>query len=396
MFGLKNINRCDVFIVLNILYSMQGLIYSPGFVNRLLQLMIIVWALFVSIKYLFGYNSNSKLLVATSWLVFMYTIYGGILLIYGNTFISYINELPPRYIYLQVSLRSLLPIYVFYNYAYKGYLSSDRIRLYGIILLIALVPVFYFQQSQIMLQLDRDEITNNMGYSFLSLLPLYCFYYKNNILQYILLSIALLFIIMAMKRGAIVISVICIGLIIYGNLFVGDNKRKIFNLFLSSIVVVGAIYFILHMLATSDYFALRLEQTLSGNSSGRDDLYNDILQSVKQENNVFYLLFGRGADSTWGVAGNYAHQDWLETLCNNGLIGVFLLFNFYFSLFRNMYFSRKLFIKPLYISYMILFITSFSKTLFSMSIQNMDIAQSLLIGYFSYWTTVSRGKFKSL
>lgn len=384
MFWLKKINRCDIFILLNILYSMQGLLYPQGFINQLLQIVIILWSLMVAVKYLFLKEYNSRLLKATSWLVFMYVIYGTILLVWGSSSIIYVGELPSKYIYLQVSLRSLLPIYVFYHYSYRGFLSNNRIRIYTLLLLVSLIPMFYFRQMQNLLRANRDEATNNMGYDFLSLLPLCCFFYKRPIIQYILLSVTLFFIVMAMKRGAIAIAVLCVVLFIYGNIFSKGNKYKIANLFLSAFIIIGTVYFVSYLVATSDYFALRLESTLAGDSSGRDDIFDVILKTVQNETNLFYFLFGRGADSTWGIAGGYAHNDWLETVCNNGILGVFILLYFYYTLVKGVRYLRKIPEKSIYISYIILFLILLLKTFFSMSIQNMDISQSLLLGYFAF------------
>lgn len=52
MFGLKKLNRCDVYLALNLLYSMQGLLYPSGAFNQMLQLIIIIWGLVVFMRYI--------------------------------------------------------------------------------------------------------------------------------------------------------------------------------------------------------------------------------------------------------------------------------------------------------------------------------------------------------
>ena len=54
MLGLKKLNRCDIFIALNVLYSMQGLLYPSGAINQICQLIIIVWGLVILAQYYFG------------------------------------------------------------------------------------------------------------------------------------------------------------------------------------------------------------------------------------------------------------------------------------------------------------------------------------------------------
>lgn len=385
MLGIKNLNRCDIYIALNVLYSMQGLLYPQGAINQILQLVIIMWGLEILLKYLLGSCKQTKTLKSISTLVFMYSLYGGVLIIWGNPFIEHILDLPPRYLYLQSSLRSLLRIYVFYHYASIGYLTVSRIRLYAILFLITFIPQYYYQQVQIMYMSDREEVTNNMGYTFLAVSPMLFFFNKKPLVQYALLAITLLFIIMAMKRGPIGIASVVIAALIWSNLFSGNKIHKFWAVFFSLLLIMGIVYVISYMMAESEYFVRRIEQTLSGDSSGRDDIYGTLWQRILDESNIFYFLFGRGADATWAVAGNYAHQDWLETLCNNGLVGGIILFYFYVRFFKDAYLSRRLFSKNFYYAYMMLFFIAFSQTLFSMSIQSMSLSLSLLLGYFSYW-----------
>ena len=151
MLGINHINRSDIFLALNILYSMQGILYPNGILNQALQLVIIIWGLSIFSKFLLSQLRQTRFLKATTALVLMYCLYGCILLFFGNPLIINIPDAPSRYIYLQVSLRSLLNIYVFYHYASKGFLTSSRIRIYTILLLCSLIPRFYYTQAQIML-----------------------------------------------------------------------------------------------------------------------------------------------------------------------------------------------------------------------------------------------------
>lgn len=385
MLGIKSINRCDVFIALNILYSMQGLLYPSGIINQILQLVIIVWGLIISSRYILGIYKQTKMLKATSALVFMYSLYGGVLILFGLPQLENIPDTPAKYIYLQVSLRSLLNIYVFYHYASKGILTTFRICVYAVILLLSFIPKFYYEQARILFETNREEMTNNMGYTFLAVLPTLFFFQKKPLLQYILLAVTLLYIVMAMKRGAIIIGLVATIALVGINIFSSNSKYKFWSMMFSVVLVTGAVYFVSKMMSESDYFAYRVEQTLSGDSSGRDDLYGTLWHSILNEQNMFYILFGRGADSTWAVAGNYAHQDWLETLCNNGLAGCVILLCFFLTFFRDAFSSRTIFSKNFYAAYMALFVITMSKTMFSMSIQSMEVPLSMLLGYFTYW-----------
>ncbi len=365
---------------------MQGLLYPSGVINRILQLVIIVWGLIIFSKYTFGPLRQTRLLKATSALVFMYCLYGGLLIIIGNPLLTAsIPGLPAKYIYLQVSLRSLLRIYVFYYYASVGYLTATRIRFYAVILLLSLIPQYYYQKAQITFTLGRDEVTNNIGYPFLSIITVLFFFNKKPFLQYVLLAATLIYIIMSMKRGAIAIGLVSVVALIGANIFSSSNKYKFWSVLFTAVLITGVTVFVSFMMSESDLFVYRIEQTLSGDSSARDVLYETTWRRITEESNIFYILFGRGADSTFAVAGDYAHQDWLETLCNNGLVGGVILLCFYVSLFRDACSSKNVFSRNYYIAYMLLFFNVFAATMFSMSIQSMELSYSMLLGYFTYW-----------
>ena len=382
---IKHLNRCDFFIALNLIYSMQGILYPNGIINKVLQLVIIIWGISIFSKLVFGRLYQTRLLKATTALILMYSLYGGLLIIFGNPLIINIHEAPSRYIYLQASLRSLLNIYVFYHYAGTGLLTVSRIRIYTLLLLCSLIPRYYYSQALIMLMSNRDEVTNNIGYSFLAIIPALFFFIKKPLLQYLLLAITLFFIIIAMKRGAIAIGLLTISLLLYSNIFTKDSKQKFWTFLLTIVLVLVAIFIVCYLMSNSDYFLFRIEQTLEGDSSGRDDIYSNLWKKLLNEHSVIYLLFGRGADSTWALAGNYAHQDWLETLCNNGLVGCVLLFNFFRCLLQDAFYSKKIFTKNYRNAYMVIFIIVFCQTLFSMSIQSLELPISIVLGYLTYW-----------
>ena len=252
------------------------------------------------------------------------------------------------------------------------------------VLLLSLIPQFYYQQDQIILASDREEVTNNMGYTFLSIIPLLFFFTSKPLIQYSLLAITMLYIIISMKRGAIVIGSLAVIALIWSNLFSKDSKHKIWSLLFAVVLVVATVAVVSNMMAEGGYFAYRVEQTLSGDTSGRDEIYETLWAGIIEEPNLFYMLFGRGGNGTWAVAGDFAHQDWLETLCNNGLVGGLILLGFYYRLLRDAFSSKALFSNNYFIAYLVLFFIAFSKTLFSMSIQSMEVSLSLLLGFLNF------------
>ena len=377
---LKRINQCDIFVGLWCIYMLQGILYPRGIFNQLLQLIMLLWSMLAVVRYIIHSTEylHSSILKAAFLLIVMYTIYGGIHIMFGEAI-----KMRDQYLYLQTSLNSLAPIFLFYTFTADGKLTSDRFRIYLPVLIVTCVLLYYENERQFSLLTNQEEVTNNIAYMFISLIPFLFFYSKKPFLQYTFMGIILLYVFMGMKRGAILIGVLGTMVLLYTNLKNSSRGMKFLFAILTIIIVVGVSKYIDYMMNNSAYFMARIEQTMDGDSSGRDIIYGNLWNTILTEQSPFYFYLGRGADSTLKIAGNYAHQDWLETFCNNGLIGVLILSYFFFAFGRNVLKSRFVFPGMMFYSFATLWIIIFSKTLFSMSIQDLKLFESMLIGYFA-------------
>lgn len=210
----------------------------------------------------------------------------------------------------------------------------------------------------------------------------FLFFFKQKLFRYIMLIIIMVMTIMCMKRGAILIGGICFVWFLWADFRYSDRlAHKITTLLLATCVVFSAIVYIDYKQETSSYFRSRIEQTLKGDASGRNEIYPKIWNAVKNDESVIHLLVGRGANATVNVAGNYAHQDWLELACNNGLLGVLLALLFYITIFFTAYLHRNNLRKEYYTAFLMVGFMLFSKTLFSMSIANMKIWEIMPIAF---------------
>lgn len=379
---LKKINQCDVYVGLWCIYMLQDVLYPSGIINQLLQLIMLLWGMTAVVRYIIRSTEYlySSLLKATFLLIVMYTIYGIIHIMFDPPVMVH-----AQYYYLQAALNSLVPIFLFYDYTMEGRLTSDRIRIYLPFLIVTCILVYYKNETFALSNSNKEEITNNIGYMFITLIPFLFFYSRKPILQYVFMGGILLYVFMAMKRGAILIGVISTMVLLYANIKEASRWTKIFIIMLTIIIVVGISTYIDYMMNNSVYFMARVEQTLEGNSSNRDVLYGTLWNTILLEPNPFFFYFGRGADSTLKVTEEFAHQDWLEIFCNNGLVGIIILFFFFYSFGKEAWASRQNLSKMMFYSFVTLFIIIFGKTLFSMSIQNLELSESMLVGYFAYW-----------
>lgn len=365
---------------------MQGILYPQGIINQLLQFVLIAIAGVETLNVL-AKRIQSPILKTAFMLLVMYCVYGLWVIISDPVIIFSDGRRVSNYVYLQTALKSLLPIFMFYYYTKKGLLNEKRIKIYAIIFL-ALSLKSFFQNKYLALEEDgTDEVTNNAAYGFVNLIPIVYFFRKKVVFQYIFLAFLGVFMLMGMKRGAILIGGLSIIIFLYSNNKGVSRKRKAINTVLTVAILIGAVYYVADMLQTSDYFVRRIEQTIDGNSSGRDLIYASIWNAFINESNPLYFLFGHGANATIGVAGNFAHQDWLETIYNNGVLGGMVLLSFFIVITKTVYKQRRRFPTYMYYSFMILVFIMLSKTLFSMSIQSIGTMHTMLLGYFAYWST---------
>ena len=385
---LYKLNACDWYIVIGCLYYLQDVLYPSGIINRILQILMMLWALSISLKYIINFKQTPQLLNMVSLLVVMYTIYGITFMLYSNE--VNITEGGIRevgsYLYLQNALNSLLPFYLFYAFAEQGKLTVERIRIYCFVFLLLFIAMYFKSYKQSLVQaaiagIERKEFTNNTGYNFVMLMPI-LFFIKHKLLRYVMLVIVMGFTIMCMKRGAILMGGICFIWFLWADFRHATSIRyKLGTLFLAICALSSAVIYINYKQETSSYFRSRIEQTQKGNASGRNMIYPKIWDAVQNDESVVHLLIGRGANSTVEIAGNYAHHDWLELACNNGLIGVLLALSFYITIFTTAHSNRMFLPKEYYTTFLMLGFMLFSKTMFSMSIANMKIWEIMPVAF---------------
>ena len=312
-------------------------------------------------------------------LVLMYLIYGILLFITDGLHTQAVFS-PPTYFYLKGYMISLLPIYSCYIFARKGYLNLEMFPRWVIVFVIVAIAEYYrLEREALVAMLENREITNNMGYLFLALMPCMMLFEKRPILQYIGMGVCVVFILMAMKRGAILIGAVALVLFVLYKLRSAKGYQKIL---VSAIVVVGMVLltrYVGNLLETSDYFNRRVQQTMDGDASNRDIIYSTLWSAYWEDANFLQLLFGRGADGTLKVYGNYAHQDWLEALTNQGLLGIVIFFVYWLLFFKTI--RSKSYCKESRFVLLLIFCVFGLKTLFSMSIGDMTIYATSILGF---------------
>lgn len=295
----------------------------------------------------------------------------------------------PTDFYLKNLLNSLLPIYAYYYFAQNGYITKKWIICFAIIFLIIAFGRYTVSLHKAMLlrMAGENEVTNNAGYIFVALMPLACFFYKKPLFQYLYLAVCMVMIVAAMKRGAILVGGVCMVFFLYRVISSSSSWKKLLYISLSIAIVLVAYYFVLHQLETNSYFQYRLNATIEGNSSSRDKLYS-IFFDMMFDRNIFYMLFGQGADSTVRLGPNYAHNDWLEIGVNQGIFGIIVYAFFMIKLFKFWLAIPGNSILKTAMGMIVIII--FLKSIFSMSVNNLEIYVSLIFGYSMAWYNKNR------
>ncbi len=379
------LNISNIYILLWVLYSLQGILYASG---SIISQGILAILLAISLYYFFVVNftmQTPSAIKALNIFIAMLTLYGLLFWASGKIIIMGHTGLPLGAMgYLKGIYMSLLPIYAFYAFASKGILTEIDIRKWFFVFL-AVVTASYFRVEREALQVAmmegsmQEEFTNNIGYTFLSLIPLLFFLSKNRTIQYIALAYIMTFIIMGMKRGAIIIGAIVVLYFLY-QAFKNSTKRNRFKvILLTIIIVISAYFYIANLVETSEYFQYRIEQTQEGATSGRDIIYTKLFTYFLQETTEWQFLFGSGANHTVAVAGNYAHNDWLELAVNQGCLGILVYLFYWICMYKTWRQSKSK--TKIYLSLGSLCFIYFMSTFFSMSYGNMSIYATLCLGY---------------
>lgn len=264
----------------------------------------------------------------------------------------------------------------------KGWCDESFIKKWILPLLVVAVANYSIFSSIAHLSHEgQDEVTNNASYFFIALLPSLVFLKKKLILQYLYISVLLLFVILCMKRGAILTGIVLMIYFLRYSLKDATGKAKIVVCFVIIAIVVFASYLVEYMMSTSNYFMFRVQQTLEGNASNREEMY-PFFWKVFMESSGFIQLFGGGLGYSAIVSGNGAHNDWFEILLSQGLFGVILYIGYWINLIK---IRKKLFYnRMLFVAFTLIILSEFIKTFFSFSINALPFYEMPVWGYCIY------------
>lgn len=377
---LSRVNNILLYIILWVVYNLQELLHIQGVIGQLLLFFLLAHGFWSWI----WVNTNIKkgpYIKIVNIVLLLNTIYGVLLILSGEKHIIDSSEIidVSNINYLKAYYVSLLPIYSFY---YLNIISNDaekRLNYIVAIFVVGTMLMFYQNFNVTSILLGKEEITNNMGYYFLPLIPLSLYVVNvNKIVKLILFLVIMIFIIASLKRGAILISIVLAILCAYRIFKVLPRKYIIFFMLFLMMLLLVSYHYLLDFYDSSDLFQRRLEGTMEGNSGGRDENYTLYLLYFLYKTPILNFIFGYGADGTLAIFRYYAHNDWLEIAINMGLLGLIVYFLYWTSFYFQIKSTKNELLRwCLSDIWFIYFLASF----FSMSIVAMPTAAAFCIAY---------------
>ena len=390
MFPLKyRINEADLYICLWCLIDILGILR----VLDSLSVLLLGVAIFIAMRYaiiMTNFREN-RFFPALYLLLIMFTVYGMFYLIIGDSYDIGDGPVNKR-TYLINIYKSLLPIFPFYYFSKKKLISEKKLKIWTVFFILICLSAFLKRGEEALTALresgsQREGVTNNSGYLMLYLIPCIIVYNSKKWLQMSFLILIMVFIVVAMKRGAILISIVCLFFMFSKQFFSMKYRSKLFFLLILIILFIIAYDYLIMYYEQNAYFQERLGASLEGNTSGRDRIDSKAFSYYFDSAGIVKQLIGSGADATLGAVGNYAHNDWIEILINQGIMGVLVFLYYIIGLF---YIWRKS--KSNLEAYMAIGLYGcifFCKTFFSMSYADVPIYATVI---FSYYLSVSNKK----
>lgn len=369
----------NVYVALLLVCNLFGAVMGSGLVLSLCRYTIIIWSFAYYIKTVANFLREPAVIKALSIFYLSLAIYGIIVLVNGKTLYTLTSPIVPMN-YIYKTSWSLLPIFAFYNFAKKGLLTKQFMLKWIYACVVVATISYYFGMLQSLARHEgEEETTNNGGYIIVSLLPMFIFLKDRSKQQYLLLAGALLLAILSMKRGAILVGGIAVA-VYFWYLFRNSKKSRKLQILVVLMVAASGVFYVYDRLSTtSEYFQERVEDTMEGETSGRDFIQGFLIDYYITQYTPMEKLVGRGGNATLEVLGQFAHNDWIELGINQGLLGM-LLYLFYWISFVKLLMKRH--VPPeVKTALAMIFVIYFLKTFFSMSYSEYTLYASMVLGF---------------
>lgn len=255
---------------------------------------------------------------------------------------------------------AVFPALGMYYLARKGQISLKLLTYFFYSIFIAAIIAFFYETITLMIDLNKQEITSNASYRFVYIMPFVVFI-KGKIRIALLWVTAISLAVISVKRGAILgLTLECT--LYYWWSYRASRHKMYYLLGIFLICMIGG-HYLYEYYENDEYIQMRVEDTLEGKTSGRDSLITKLVHHYG-EAGIVEMFKGAGFAQTLRIAGNYAHNDWMELLIDCGAVGLICYALFYGALLRSIRYSKNDFLKIQWLLFIAFFPTSFYSMVF--------------------------------
>ncbi len=352
-----------IFILLFTCYFSQGILYPSGSVlSQFFLFCILFWggySLFRTIQFrnkptVVRLFTIFTLLLLITYLISPKTVNGTVIEFIGkvNTFGQFKNE-----------MSFCLMFFIGYQIVPKTVTSNNTFLYIAFVLTFLSIVNYIHTSNQLARLFNRDENTISTAYNFISLLPIYALSFKNHRkLSLLLMIVCMFYVIQGAKRGAIVCMIMCV--LVSFIWYIKNFKLSVSKRLLSAILILGIGAIAAYWYGQNEYLISRIEYMEARGIGYREIGYEMMLNHWLNDSNFITQLFGNGTAQTINVWGNYGHNDWLELLIDNGILGVILYAIVFISAFNFIF--KKIESPYIRLSAFLCVMIWFLKTIFSM------------------------------
>lgn len=364
----------DLLLILFVIYFAQGSLYSSG--SIISQSVLFTVFIFSSYYFLLLLIIEKKNFFFRTWTAFM------LLNVFGFVLTASISS-SQQFAMLKRLLMFLLPFYPFYYFSIKNYLNSKHLMRFFVFMLPVFIIQFYTSTARTLAERDisEDSLVNNVSYSFVGLLPFIFLFKKRKILSYFLMMVLIIFIIQGTKRGAIISGAIGLIIFIYYQLKTIERKYKLRGYIIVAIATTALVYYSYDLFQNNEYLIYRMQKlSEEDGSSGRNVIYSTLFNTWYNSEDILNVLFGFGFASSLQIAGNFAHNDWLELLTSFGFLGVFIYSILFYALFKYI-FNNKWEIDKKLLLFTVVLLWLFASIVSMGFTSRSGLIQAILIAY---------------
>lgn len=369
-----NLVLFHAYLVLLLIYFSQGFLYPVGtFVSQVALFICFLIASYFLYHYLIFDRRDyfGRVLIVFLLMNTIYWLLGDAVVYGAHSIDKYKN-----YLFF------ILAFYAIYEPVKNGLFNTKTLELFVVLLLLIYCFQYVFGSSIDNVLAIEGGFVNNDAYLFVSMLPVIGLFMRHKLWYLFLYSVLMYFIILGSKRGAVIAFIVGSIFSLY-YLYRGlEKKNKLRNVFFILIGLGVIAYYAYDQYIHYYFLQNRIRDAMEGDSSGREIIYSLVYRAWYDSDNVWNMLFGYGFNGARKLVHMYAHNDWLELLAGQGMLGVSVYLFVFYGLVE-FYLKNKRFLyaqeKSIYLTVLSMW---FVQSLFSMGYGGLyTFTYTLSVGY---------------